>query len=115
MVRVNLAPWLFLLAAVVSEIVGVATMKLVSQEDHWGGFLLMYFMIGMSFAFLAMAMKHLSMAVAYATWETLGLVAITFIGYLYFEESLGAVKVLGMIVLIAGVILVNFDSPPGKE
>ncbi|MNR68322.1 Spermidine export protein MdtJ [compost metagenome] len=47
------------------------------------------------------------MAVTYATWETLGLTAVAFIGYHFFGESLGPLKLLGMAVLIAGVVLVN--------
>lgn len=58
-IRLTLQPWLFLLAAVTSEVVGVSTMKLVAQEHDWGALLFMYAMIGLSFAFLAMAMKQM--------------------------------------------------------
>ncbi|MGB3068617.1 MAG: multidrug efflux SMR transporter [Ottowia sp.] len=114
-VRFKFQPWLFLLAAVAAEIVGVATMKLSTLTEVWGALLIMYTMIGLSFAFLAMAMKQIPMAVAYATWEKLGLVAVAFIGYRYFGESLNAAKVLGMSVLIFGVILVNTDGTHNKE
>ncbi|WP_129485099.1 MULTISPECIES: DMT family transporter [Gammaproteobacteria] len=114
-IRLTLQPWLFLLAAVASEVVGVTTMKLVAQEHDWGALLFMYSTIGLSFAFLAMAMKQIPMAAAYATWETLGLLAIAFIGYRYFGESMSAGKLLGMSVLIVGVVLVNADGAHARE
>lgn len=110
-----LRPWIFLLAAVATEIVGVSVMKLVSQQAAWSALLFMYAMIGLSFFLLAMAMEHIPMAVTYATWETLGLAAVAFIGYRFFGESIGPMKLLGMAVLVAGVVLVNVGGPAAQE
>ncbi len=103
----HLRPWTYLLAAVAAEIVGVSVMKMVAQQGAWTALLFMYAMIGLSFFLLATAMEHIPMAVTYATWETLGLAAVAFIGWRFFGESLGPLKLLGMAVLVAGVVLVN--------
>lgn len=108
-------PWLFLIAAVLAEIIGVTVMKLASHHEAWLSLIFMYFMIGLSFLLLATAMKHIPMAVSYAAWETLGLTTITFIGYRYFGESLSFLKLLGMATLIIGVVLVNIGSTVVKE
>lgn len=113
-----LRPWIFLLAAVAAEIVGVIVMKLVAQQGAWTSLLFMYAMIGLSFFLLATAMEHIPMAVSYATWETLGLTVVALVGYRYFGESMAPMKVLGMGVLIAGVVLVNTSgdsSNPSPE
>jgi spermidine export protein MdtJ len=110
-----LRPWIFLLAAVATEIVGVSVMKQVSQDAGWTALLFMYAMIGLSFFLLAVAMDHLPMAVTYATWETLGLTAVAFIGWRFFGESIGPLKALGMAVLVAGVVLVNTSGKPAQE
>lgn len=110
-----LRPWIFLLAAVATEIVGVSVMKVVSQQTAWTALVFMYAMIGLSFFLLAVAMEHIPMAVTYATWETLGLTAVAFIGYRYFGESIGPLKVLGMLVLVLGVVLVNVGGSLTKE
>lgn len=102
-----LRPWFFLLAAVAAEIVGVSVMKLVSQQAAWTALLFMYVMIGLSFFLLATAMEHIPMAVTYATWETLGLAAVAFIGWRFFGEGLEPLKLLGMALLLLGVVLVN--------
>lgn len=108
-------PWIFLLAAVAAEIIGVSVMKLVAQQGSWGTLLFMYAMIGLSFFLLAMAMEHIPMAVTYATWETLGLMAVAFIGWRFFGESLGTLKLLGMALLVAGVALVNSGGHAAPE
>ncbi|MET1114507.1 MAG: SMR family transporter [Comamonas sp.] len=110
-----LRPWFFLFAAVATEIAGVSVMKLVSQDAAWSALLFMYAMIGLSFFLLATAMEHIPMAVTYATWETLGLTAVAFIGYQFFDESLGLLKVLGMALLVAGVVLVNVGGAAAQE
>lgn len=106
-----LRPWLFLFAAITSEVIGVTVMKLASYSDSIAALLFMYAMIGLSFYFLATTMKYLPIALAYATWETVGLICVTFIGFRYFGESLGFPKLLGMTVLIIGVVLVNIGAP----
>ncbi|POA98446.1 QacE family quaternary ammonium compound efflux SMR transporter [Chromobacterium sinusclupearum] len=111
----HLRPWLFLLAAITVEVIGVTVMKRVADSGGWSALLFMYAMIGLSFFFLATAMESLPIASAYATWETIGLIAITFIGYRYFSEEVGLLKLLGMSILIAGVVLVNLSAKPAQE
>lgn len=103
--------WLFLLAAVAAEVMGVTVMKLVAESGSVVALLFMYTMIGLSFCFLAITMKHLPMALTYATWETLGLLSIALIGLHWFGESLSLWKLLGMGVLLLGVVLVTLGTP----
>jgi spermidine export protein MdtJ len=110
----QLRPWLFLSAAVVSEVVGVTIMKIASDSGSIAALLFMYAMIGLSFWFLATTVKHLPIATAYAAWEAAGLISITCIGFALFGEHLDLIKLLGMLMLIIGVILVAFGSP-GNE
>lgn len=112
----NLRPWLFLLAAIAAEVAGVTVMKLVSQSSSWVALVFMYVMVGLSFLLLATTMKFLPMALSYATWETFGLIAITLIGYHFFGENLSVLKLLGMAILLAGVMLVNLGGiSPAKQ
>lgn len=111
----RLRPWLFLLAAIAVEITGVTIMKFVSGSGALAAFLFMYAMIGLSFYLLALAVRHLPVALTYAIWETIGLVCVTFIGFRYFGERLGWLKLLGMAVLLAGVVLVNLGAPKAAQ
>jgi spermidine export protein MdtJ len=82
-------------------------MKYLSQEASQAGMLLMYFTIGLSFIFMAFALKKITLAVAYATWESLGLLFIAAAGSILFNEHLSIIQSLGILLLLGGVVLVN--------
>ena len=105
-----LRPWLFLLAAVAVEVMGVTVMKAASGSGSLSAFMFMYAMIGLSFCLLAQAVRRLPIALAYAAWETIGLACVTLIGLRFFGESPGPFKLLGIAVLMAGVVLVNVGA-----
>lgn len=108
-------PWLFLVAAVMAEVIGVICMKVTSTAGSIIALLFMYTMVGLSFYFLALAVERIPIALAYAAWEASGLTIITIVGFFYLGEQLNAVKLLGMGMLIIGVVLINFDAPGPLE
>ena len=59
-------PWLFLLAAIGAELIGVTTMKLVADSGAPSAVALVYIPMGLSFFFLSLAVKVLPVAMAYA-------------------------------------------------
>jgi len=66
---------------------------------------------GASFYLLAMALKRgLEMGIAYAIWSGLGTVAIVAIGVLFFQEKLNLGAIAGIVLVILGVVLINFNS-----
>lgn len=99
--------WLFLFIAIALEIVGVTVMKMSADSDSFIGLAFMYVMIGVSFFLLGKSMRYLPLALTYATWQTVGLIAITFIGFQFFDEKLSVLKIIGMAVLLFGVLLIN--------
>lgn len=107
-------PWLFLFAAVGSELVGVTTMKMVANGSDLYAISAVYISMGLSFFFLSIAVKRLPIALAYATWETVGIIAVTAISYRFFGESLGWLKLGGIVLLVLGVVLVNAGASEGE-
>ena len=86
-------------------------MKIASDTGSIPALLFMYSMIGLSFYLFSAAVRQLPLALAYATWETLGLICITAIGLQFFGESLTSKKLLGMGIITAGVVMINMSSP----
>jgi len=107
--------WFFLLMAIVSEVSSVILMKLYSTQGNLTGMLFMYFAIGLSFTFMALALKKISLAVAYATWESLGLLAIAVIGSFFFREHLSVLQLTGIGLLLGGVVVVNIAENAQNE
>ncbi|EJA3063893.1 multidrug transporter subunit MdtJ, partial [Cronobacter sakazakii] len=48
-----------------------------------------------------------ALGVAYALWEGVGIVLITLFSVLLFNETLTVQKALGLLVLIAGILLIK--------
>ncbi|MBH1966450.1 MAG: multidrug efflux SMR transporter [Comamonadaceae bacterium] len=105
-------PWIFLSAAIASEVAGLTVMKIASDTDSIFALLFMYTLIGLSFCFFSVAVRRLPLALAYATWETLGLISITAIGFQFFDEHMTPQKLLGVSALVAGVLILNFSPAP---
>ncbi len=67
---------------------------------------------GYSIAFylLSLALKSISVGVAYAIWSGLGIVLIAIIGAVVFRERLDFPAYIGMGLIIAGVLVLNLLS-----
>lgn len=107
-------PWLFLFAAVGAELIGVTMMKMMADGSGLHAAALVYISMAASFFFLSLAVMVLPVAIAYATWETVGLIAVTAISYQFFGENLSLPKLGGIALLVLGVVLVNAGSPEEK-
>lgn len=110
----RLRAWLFLLAAVAAELIGVTMMKLMADRGGLSAIALVYISMAASFFFLSLAVKVLPVALAYATWETVGLIAVTAISYYFFGEHLSWPKLGGIALLVSGVVLVNAGATEEK-
>lgn len=59
---------------------------------------------------LSLALRTISVGVAYAIWSGLGIVLIAGIGWLVFGQKLDWQALLGMALIIAGVMVMNLFS-----
>jgi len=66
--------------------------------------ILMLVLYGLSFGFLALALKRIDLSIAYAVWAGTGTALIATVGILWFKEPAGAAKIISLGLLIIGVI-----------
>ncbi|QIQ21565.1 multidrug/spermidine efflux SMR transporter subunit MdtJ [Zophobihabitans entericus] len=99
--------WIFLLFAIVAEIIGTVSMKYASVHGAMTGHVVMFVMIACSYLLLAIAVKKIALGVAYALWEGIGTVAITFFSVAWFGEVMTPLKATGLAVLLLGIALVK--------
>ncbi|CNJ82529.1 putative inner membrane protein [Yersinia mollaretii] len=107
--------WIFLGLAIVAEIIGTLSMKYASVSGEMTGHIVMYFMITGSYILLALAVKKVALGVAYALWEGIGILIITLFSVLWFDESLSALKIVGLATLVAGIMLVKSGTRKPKK
>lgn len=62
------------------------------------------------FYFLSRALNDINLGVAYATWSGIGIVVTALLSYFLFKQHLSLVTVLGMVLVIAGCIMINLTS-----
>lgn len=99
-----------MLVAIIFEVVGTLTMKYNAEFAPLTGLILMYVMLSVSYAALAIAVKRIPLAVAYGAWESLGMVLITIFSMLLFAEPLNGIKAMGMLIIVTGIILLKIGT-----
>ncbi|GII60826.1 QacE family quaternary ammonium compound efflux SMR transporter [Sphaerisporangium krabiense] len=100
--------WVLLAAAIVSEVLATTALKLSDGFAHKGWAVVVVIGYLTSFAMLGRALKlQMEIGVAYAVWSGVGTAAIAVIGALFLGEALSPAKVAGIVLIIAGVVLLN--------
>ncbi|WP_135229879.1 DMT family transporter [Deinococcus fonticola] len=104
-------PWIYLLIAIVAEVIGTSALKLSKGFTVLGPSLVVVAGYASAFYSLSLALgRGMALGTAYAVWSGVGTALIAVIGWLIFNEGLNAKAVLGIALIIAGVILLNLNS-----
>ena len=108
--------WLFMAAAIVTEVAGTLSMKMGAHHGSQTlGLAVMYVMLVLSYTCLAMAVKRIPLAVAYGAWESLGLVLITLCSAWWLGEALTLTKLAAIGVIIVGIVLLERGTDEAPE
>ena len=99
--------YVFLLTAVALEVCGTMLLPVSQNFTRPVPTLSLIGCYGASFYCLTFALNTLPIAVVYATWSGLGIFLITVFGYLVFEQALDWRAIVGLLLIVAGVVLVN--------
>jgi small multidrug resistance pump len=102
--------WIYLLIAILTEVVGTTMMKVSQGLTRLLPSVLMFAMYAVSFVFMALALKKIEVSTAYAIWSGLGTAMIATIGIVAFHESMNIPKLLGLVLIIGGVVLLNLKG-----
>ncbi len=103
--------WIALAGAIVLEIAGTVSMKLSQGFTRTLPSVLLFVLYGLSFGLMTIAVKKIDMSVSYAIWSGVGTATIAVIGVLAFRESLTAVQVASIVLIIAGVVGLRMGAP----
>jgi len=102
--------WIYLLIAILTEVVGTTLMKVSHGLTRLIPTIFMFVLYGISFVFMALALKKIEVSTAYAIWSGLGTALIAVIGIIWFRESFNFPKLAGIIFIIGGVLLLNLKG-----
>ena len=96
-----------LLVAIAIEVVATALLPKADgfTDPTWSAIVVAGYVV--SIWLLTLVVRDMPVSIAYAVWSGLGTAAITVVGWLLLGENLDVLKVSGIALVIAGVVLLN--------
>lgn len=96
--------WIFLIAAGIFEMLGVASISRYNQKKNIHTLLQLIGTFGASFFFLYLAMTVLPMGISYAIWTGIGAAGGAIIGMLRYGESKSWQRIFCIALILGAVI-----------
>ena len=96
--------WIWLIGAIVFEVLGTTAMKLSEGFTKTVPSVAMGVFYILSLTALTYALKKFDVSMAYAIWSGVGTALITLIGIWYFKESISVMKLASIGLIIIGVV-----------
>lgn len=102
--------WLTLAAAIVAEVMATSALKASAGFSRLGPSCVVVVGYTAAFYFLSLTLRHIPIGIAYAVWSGAGTVLITLIGMFVFRQKLDLPGVCGIVLIVAGVLVLNLLS-----
>ncbi|AYO57366.1 MULTISPECIES: DMT family transporter [Weeksellaceae] len=102
--------YLYLALAIVLEVLGSSFMKASDGFSKLLPTTITIIAYIACFFFLSQALKSIPLGIAYAIWGGLGIVLTALISVIIFKQSLDLAAIIGIILIVAGVFVMNFFS-----
>lgn len=102
--------WFILLVAIVCEVIGTTCLKLSEGFTRMAPVIGVCLFYAASFIALGLTLKNIEVGIAYAVWSGVGTALIALIGIVFFHESLTAMKIGGIALVISGAVILNLAS-----
>ncbi|RLZ09007.1 QacE family quaternary ammonium compound efflux SMR transporter [Acinetobacter sp. 2JN-4] len=102
--------WMFLFIAIIAEV--IATSALKSSEGFTKPIASIIVVLGYIIAFycLSLTLKTIPVGIAYAIWSGLGIVLISAVAWIVFDQKLDMWGIVGITLIMAGVLILNLLS-----
>ena len=102
--------YLYLAIAIVAEV--IATSSLRACEGFTRLWPSVVVLVGYAFAFyfLSLTLRSMSVGIVYAIWSGVGIVLVSLIAWILFGQKLDVPAIIGIVLIIAGVAVINLFS-----
>jgi small multidrug resistance pump len=110
--------WLWLLLVIISETSATSTLKFFdSSEGLIKGLLLIFLILFYAICYysLSRAVKDIPVGLAYATWSGTGILLVSTLGMLFYDQHPDAASIIGMVIIASGIVLMNLFSKMGEH
>ncbi len=102
--------YVYLAIAIVAEVIATAALKSSEEFSKLVPSVIVVIGYGVAFYCLSMVLKTIPVGLTYAMWSGLGIVLISIVGVIAFEQKLDLPAIIGILLIISGVIVMNVFS-----
>ena len=102
--------WLYLIIAVIFEVIATSALKESNSFTKLVPSLFVIIGYSISFYFLSLTLKNLSIGITYAIWSGLGILLICLVGYFRYGQNLDLPAIIGILFIGIGILIIRFFS-----
>jgi small multidrug resistance pump len=103
--------WFWLIGAVVAEVIATVSLRLSEGFSRLLPSVVVVLGYGLAFFALSQALaRGLPLGVAYGTWAALGVTLVAVVGVVFLGESLTAIQIGGLVLVIGGVLALELGG-----
>jgi small multidrug resistance pump len=102
--------WLYLSIAIVAEVIGTSFLKESAGFTRLVPSVFVIVGYTLAFYFLGLTLRTLPVGIAYAVWAGAGVALMAVVGYAFFGQALDSAAVFGILLIVAGVAVINLFS-----
>lgn len=102
--------YLYLALAIVAEVIATSALKASAGFTRLGPTLLVASGYALAFYCLTQVLRYLPLGVTYAVWSGLGIVLITLVGVVAFQQIPDWPAIIGMALIVSGVTIMHLFS-----
>ena len=100
----------YLLVAVAFEVAATSALKETAGFTRLWPSLITIVGYAFAFYFLSLTLRSMPVGVVYALWSGAGIVLISIVGWVWFRQALDGPAIIGILLILAGVLVVNLFS-----
>jgi len=102
--------FLYLTIAIVAEVIATLALKASNGFSDLTFSTICIFGYIVAFYFLALVLKTIPIGVAYAIWAGLGILLVASISAVVYKQIPDLPAIIGMLLILAGVVIINVFS-----
>lgn len=105
-----IVPWMLLVCAIGVEVAATSALPRTQgfREPGWTTAVIAGY--ATSIWLLALVIRHIPVSITYAVWSGLGTAGIAVVGVLFLGERLSPVQATALLLIIAGVVVLNLTA-----
>ncbi len=102
--------YIILALAIVAEVIGTTALRYADGFSKFVPAVVVVVGYGAAFYGLSLVLRSIPLGITYAIWAGLGTALTVLTGMVLFKETLNLPQVIGILLIIVGVIMLNYFS-----